>query len=412
MGLLPRRRVVQIANASAGLADTMAASFSTFVAGLYAVRILPEEGLALFSLFMTGVITCMLIPQQLFLAPIRMAANLSPDREIPPAFQAVTSAKWAILFAMAAVCTAGLPLAAEVSLIDYTQMAAGASLMCLTGAITSHMRGLLHIAGLHLHAAAMSLLSLSTSLTLVMFLSISSITFHSPFGLPFIVLIVGYITSTLVWIKARRAAPEMPRPNLENLRTRFFYLAPELLTQIVGYLMLMLVAIVLGSSELALLEATRIAASPVFMIVGGLAVFMMPSIVRRLRADPRQTTLRRIASLHAAIVSIGAAYGAFLSVMGPLMNVILQRPTETALSVARATHFGFEGAANTLPSFAMALQRARFTFFINLVANGISILLLYPLLLLVHVFALPVAQLISALIRIGGVYKLVRQIER
>lgn len=397
----------------AGFGDSAAAALATFSVGAFAVRLLSSEGLALFSLFMTGLITCALLPQQLVFMPTRIRSNLSLTRQRPALRTDLRLAVPSSLAAAVLVLSFGLPLLGHVDVGQYLAMGITASAATILGAVQTHIRATMHVLNEHAAAACTSLLALGIVVTL---LAVSEMAHFVPwveYAFPFGSLAIGYGVSSLIWTLVARRHEKMTKHALPMLRERILYVGPDITVQLTWYCLSLLVVAVLGPVQLADLEAARVVAAPVFILASGLTSYALPSVIRAIsstttRAAFKQGTIR-LKRLQAMVATCATVYGLLLLLAGPVLSSLFQRNVNPPLSASRALAFGVEGASNVInPMFVVAGRPGR-GLAVIVGACVVSLAAAVPSLLLLGPYGLPVAQGLSSAARIVAGSSLLRK---
>ena len=286
-----------------------------------------------------------------------------------------------------------------------SQLVAGAVLFALVSPIQDHLRGLLHVVGLHWRAASMSGVTLALTVTIVVVARSHEWLGLSLFG----ALAAGNLCSLFAgsWFLKRTSRVELI--TLPRLAVRSRYLVADVVVQVAGYIASTLVVALLGSAALADLEAARIAAAPVFVIVSGLAAVLVPAMVRAV-VGPRGLLIRRSVKTVIGVLSLGAAYSAFTILVVPLLSLATGRHIPAQLASWRAASASVEGAGNTLAAPLYAQGRSWSWILISVASSGISLATMPTLLVSQGAFGLPMAQLIGGASRLGmGLVALARR---
>ncbi len=388
-----------IMGAGAGLADSAASAATTLIIGISAIRILPSEGIALYSLLMTGFITSMLIPQQLIFFPVRIQVNLSELVTRPALIRDLWSARYALIMAMLSVMLFGLPMASSVGIAPYLLMSLTAAFASVTGSLQTHIRSSMHVLGHHKMAGACSITALVVTIVGLGFLSQVKLEPWMQYAVPFGLLVTAYCLSAFCWaFAARRTIPMLIQP-FERLRTRALYVAPDVIVQITWYGVSLLVVVVLGSSALTELEGARVAAAPVFILASGISSFAVPTLLRSISQNGFDKAYRQLAFVQALIAVGGLLYAVALATLGGLLSRVFQRPVDPVLSGTRAFASGVEGTSNTLTSAYVVTGKAGQGVLIVLGSCLLVLIMLVPLLLVAGIYAVPICQASGSAVR-------------
>lgn len=397
----------------AGFGDSAASALATFSVGVFAIRLLPSEGLALFSLFMTGFITCALLPQQFVFMPSRIRSNLSDERRRPVIRIDLRLALPTSLSAAIIVLSFGLPLIDHVGTSQYLAMGISASIATVLGAVQTHIRASMHVLDEHGTAACTSFIALGIVLTLLAVSEVSNLDAWVQFALPFGALALGYGLSSVLWALTARRHAKIAKHPLPKLRERLLYVGPDVSVQLTWYCLSLLVVALLGPTQLAELEAARVVAAPIFILASGLTAFALPTVIRAVKAKSTRASFKqgksRLKKLQAIVPLCAAIYGLVLLLASPLLSSIFQRPVNSPLSAARALAFGIEGASNVINPMYIVAGRAGGGLIVIVGSCIVAVAAASPLLLLFGPYGLPLSQGLSSAIRIVAGSSLLRK---
>lgn len=387
----------------AGLVDAAVAALGTFLAGIVAVRELPIVSLAVYAVIFSASVLAMLLPRQLHYIPAQIAANLI-DRVSSPSI--LRDARRAVgVNAM----TAGVVILVAVTLVSRAPL-----WVCLSLGITSaafsivspiqdHIRAGLHLVDRHMSAAVLSIVT-----TAVVAVS-STIALVNPrqwwlVFVPFGGLFLGNLVSIFVGLRllagADLHAEYVPAP----LKIRFRFLFSEVALQAAWFACNYSVLFLLGALALAHLETARVVASPVMIVVTALLTFMGPAMLRKLKATPENPhgPRRDLLRIFAALVAVSAIYLIALTLLGPLVATILNKPLDLPLWAARLGSTLVEGSAGIAAFLVFAMGRTRTALTNSFIAGGIGFVATVALSFVIGPFALPLGQALGMVYRLSS----------
>lgn len=387
-----------------GLADSAFAALCTFAVGLVAIRSLPDAGVALFSLMLTGYIIGMILPRNIVLTHVELVANRSSELFVPRLRTSLMLTGTPLTVAALIAMASGAPVWGHVSPSHYAAMAVGAGIATVSGAILTHVRATMHVVRLHVWAGVTSATNVVVTLT-VLLIGHACLSGAALWGLPFGALALGQIVSLGWWryvvsrMPARAVGPATP------LRSRLLYLVPIGAAQLAIYAQSTLVVRLLGPSQSAHLESARVAASPVYILASGLGALLLPPLVRALATASVRRTLVGLARAMGAVTTAGLVYALALTGLGPLLGVVFGRVVDAPLAAARAAAFSIDGPTSMNLNMLIALDefaRPAWVSVLSAIASVVATLLLLPHL---GLFSVPLGQALSAVIQVGvGLY--------
>lgn len=399
-----KRNVAKSAfGAVSSLADSAGSAVANFLVGLSAVRSLPDEGIAVFSICMLSFIASMLLPQQIVYFPSRTMSNLSESRSRPSLRRDILKAKYTLLAAALAVVAFTAPFAHLLSLGDYLALAGSTVVASIFGSLQGHMRASLHVIGLHGVAAIISVSSLLVSSALLIVGNLAASAFDTPFryAVPFVSLSLGFVAGLPIWIGATRTVAPMNGQIDWGFGRRVLFIVPDLTIQITWYLMGLLVVSIIGPAGLASLEAARVVSAPVFVLAGGLSSYFLPIIIRHMAEGRRAVFSRLLIGGTFIIVLCAALYAIAVSVGHSVVALLLQRQYGSELSAGRSISNGLEGASNLLSSVFLASDRPIYAISFVVSSSLIGIALTAPLLVAFGPMGMIIAQFVVSLGRLA-----------
>lgn len=384
-------------SSSGGIVDAGLSALATFLVGLQSVRTLNSEQLALFSLLFSGTLIAMLLPQQLVYLAARIQVLALDGRYISPIMKDLVRGVPVSACAVIVVLLAASPLLIEGKPLGGVDLGltVGAALFVVLSPFQDHLRASLHMIGRHWAAAALSLVVLMIvlgALSLAARLDLEGI------GL-FGSLALGNAVSILFGVVMLRRTPRSGVLQLPQFRVRVRYLGSDLTTQLSWYLASLIVILILGSAALAELEAARIVAAPVFVLVSGLSAAIVPSLVRAV-IQRSESLVSRTRRLLAAVLGTGFAYSLATLILTPLIGLITGREIMSGLALGRAVASTIEGTGNSLSSALYARNQSGNWILANACGAGLSLVLLAILLPVLNVMAFPLAIAVGMLFRL------------
>lgn len=383
-----------------GLSDSAFSALSTFTVGLTVVRTMPDSGIALFSLMLTGYVIGMILPRNIVLTHIELSANRSSEVYLPSIRDSLSRAVIPFALAFMLPLVSGIPVWGHVTPNQYFAMALSAATATVTGAILTHMRASMHLVRLHEWAGITSLANFAVTLTVIVG-GQQILPERAIWALPFSALACGQIVAMLFWRGAMTRVPVRNSLILTPLRSRLLYLVPIGAAQLMIYAQSTIVVRILGPTESAQLEGARVAASPVYILASGLGVLLVPPLVRGLAHSCTRQTLVGLARGIAIVTFAGLVYATSLVGLGPLVSAALGRDIDSLLASARAATFSVDGSTSMNLGILIALDEFARPAWLSV---GCAILGVTITLLLVSswgLFSVPAGHLVAATLQLA-----------
>jgi O-antigen/teichoic acid export membrane protein len=303
----------------AGLVDAAASSLATFVAGLFAARVLDAASLGVYAVFFSGFMLAFAVPDHVVFQPAEVATLTHEPRRRLLALPQVASVGMALSFASATVgvliCVAVAP---DVDAAIVAPLAITSWCAAVVWPLQDHVRQMLHMADRSVVAAAMSMVN---AVVVTGALGVSLLLPVAVAWVPFSAITLGNIASLAVglwaWLSVARGTAEPVRvPMRSVLRAGRYYLASGTAPIAATFVVSVIVARLAGSAALGYAEAARVAAQPVAVIGVGLTATIGPRLLEagaaRDRAGGRHLTrvflLLVIGSGLLAIAVVGFAW--------------------------------------------------------------------------------------------------------
>ena len=394
------------------LSDSAFSALATFSAGAFAVRHLPDPGVALFSLCLTSWIIGATFPRSLVLIPLEVQVNRSSHGALPALRSTVATARWTLALAAVVTACGGLPALAVTPVLGFVLMSTTAAAAAVGTAMLTHLRASMHIAGRHEQAGLTSFLS--TSFTLCVLL-IGHLLPRGPldYALPFGALALGQLMGIPSWRRAKRKCSVIEAGPLPPLRDRAFMLTQGIIAQLSIYLQTTMIVQLLGVSESAHLEGARVAASPVFLLANSLSWILFPGLVRAIGSGATSTVVVKLSQRMGLLIATGLTYSAALLIAGGHVSTLFGRPIDSLLAATRAASFATEGAANAQLSFFVALDQYRRPAVLSAVGATLSLTTTFVFLGIWGIFAVPAGQAASTIFQmITGVTLIARSLKK
>lgn len=287
-----------------GLVDAGASSVATFLAGVFAARILGLEELGAYALIFSAMMLATQIATQVVLVPVE-ARLVTIERSHRVAFlnsSLAAALPWSLV---AAIVTAscGLLIPATVD---------GGWLIALTGAaaafvspLQDHVRRMLHLAGAHGRAASVSVTRASIVLIALLVGSAGGV---APEAIPFGALAAGDLLSMLVARVRAIESRRLPYRILEVARSGSWLLAGSLAAPAAAFLVSFVVTRLAGGEALGLAESARVAAQPVLVLAMGLSAVLGPEAMEAARDQDRPRARRATLSLASITLGLAVVY--------------------------------------------------------------------------------------------------------
>jgi O-antigen/teichoic acid export membrane protein len=385
----------------AGLTDAGFAALANLMMGVFAVRELGTTEVALFSLLFAGWVTSQLLPAQVSFVAARLAVNTMSTVVAPNLLLDLRRAAIPLLTASLFAAASGLPQLHAVGFEVYIWAALGCAALTLVAPIQAHVRAGLHLVGNHGAAATIS--GITFIVSLVAFIAALSLDFGKSAGYAFTTVAAANAISVLVGAVILRRTPTA-QYTVPRLGTRITYLGADLIIQASNYFVNVAVSVVLGSAALATLEAARVLTSPIAVVAIGLSAFFVPSIIRRLAADPtsHRSTMAKLSGM---IVLIGAVYSGLMLVLGDRLGLVLGTHADPTLSAARSGASTLEAAGSGVASVLFATGRSLTWVGLSAISSIVTLGLLFASMPLAGVFGVPIAQAAGSLVRVVFGYR-------
>lgn len=394
-----------------GIGDSAFASLSTFTVGFVTVRTLPDEGVALFSLLLTGYIVGMILPRYVMFNHIEIAVNKAERHVLPFLGDSVRRAAFPLVLAVVVCLLAGTPVLPHVLPSEYAFMAAGAGLSTLTGAVLLHVRSLYHVIEAHLWAGIASFVNFVV-VVLVLLASIG-VQGSARFVVPFGALACGQAIALSLWPLVARSRERGRSADIALLGSRLLNLVPVLSGQAGVYVQSTLVVHLLGTAASAHLEGARVAAMPVNIVTTGLAAFLMPPLVRRVGRAPDRSIIVGLVIGMGIVGALGLVFAGLLLTLGDSLSVLFGRPIDARLASARAVAFAIEGAASLAPGMYVVLSQFLRPAVLSVLAASVSVVITVLAMGASDVYAVPLGHTAaSVLLLIGGIVLTVHGLRR
>lgn len=394
----------------AGLVDAGAAAGSTFLAGLTAIRDLEGNVLALYVLLFSATLVAMSLPRQLVFVPSELKANLQPTVVAPAVSRDAYRAIPINALTAVVVAVSGVTLLGRVPLISYIALVVTAGAFAVLSPLQDHLRSALHLVGRHWAAA-----SCSVVVMVVVGSVVAGALLAPPESgaelIPFGSLLLGKAISIGIGSLLLRGADRFHGYRPEPLRVRARFLFAEVAVQAAWFGCNLAVLWGLSAEALGDLEAARVVASPLNIVIVGLLTFLNPALLRTLtagRADAAELR-SRISRIFIVVIAAGAAYFIGIVVFADLVSVVFDRPTDLPLIGARLGAVMVEGLSIVVIQLIFAIGNSRAALGLSSIGAGVGLLSTVALLPLLGVFALPTGQAIGMLVRLVTALLFVRR---
>lgn len=265
----------------AGIGDAGLASLATFVTSLYAVRSLEPDLLGAYSVLFTAFIVANILPGMLYFQPARVVAlKLEPAWRVTILPGSIAVGVLLGLLAGAVTPLAGIVALGELSVTELAPLAITAGLLTCVSAVQDHIRGTLHLSELSSHAARVSAVQLASVCVALLLLHVSVGSSWVPFGSLVIANCVS-LSFGLWWVRKRLFIKRLELPKTRLLMKEGW---PIFLVAVVPYLTRLLAAGLVASffalDAVGFYEASRVVASPIYVIALGIAQALSPSLMQ------------------------------------------------------------------------------------------------------------------------------------
>ena len=289
----------------AGLVDAAASSLATFVAGLFAARVLDPASLGVYALFFSGFMLAFAVPDHVVFQPAEVATLTHEPRRRLLALPQVASIGMALSFASATVgvliCVVVAP---DVDADIVMPLAVTSWCAAVVWPIQDHVRQMLHMADRSVVAAAMSMVN---AVVVTGALGVSPLLPVDVAWVPFSAITLGNVASLAVglwaWWSVAHGAAEPVRLSMRSvLRAGRYYLASGTAPIAATFVVSVMVTHLAGSAALGYAEAARVVAQPVAVIGVGLTATIGPRLLEAGAARDRDRA-RHLTSVFLLIVS-------------------------------------------------------------------------------------------------------------
>ena len=218
--------------------------------------------------------------------------------------------------------------------------------------------------------------------------------------MPFGALLVGKLLSIALGSVLLRGADRFAGYRPAPFRVRARFLLAEMAVQAAWFGCNLAVLWILSSRAVGDLEAARVVASPLNIVIVGLLTFLNPALLRAMsagRADAGEFRTR-IGRLFLAVIAASAAYYVLIVLLVDGVTVVFDRPTDLPLVGARLGAVLVEGLSIVIVQLIFAMDRSRLALALSASAAAIGLLVTIALLPLLGEFALPVGQATGMLV--------------
>jgi O-antigen/teichoic acid export membrane protein len=289
----------------AGLVDAAASSLATFVAGLFAARVLDPASLGVYALFFSGFMLAFAVPDHVVFQPAEVATLRHEPRRRLLALPRVASVGMALSLASATVgvliCVAVAP---DVDPDIVVPLAVTSWCAAVVWPLQDHVRQMLHMADRSVVAAAMSMVN---AVVVTGALGASLLLPVDVAWVPFSAIALGNVASLAVglwawWSVARGDAEPVHLSMRSVLRAGRYYLASGTAPIGATFVVSIIVTRLAGSAALGYAEAARVVAQPVAVIGVGLTATIGPRLLEAGAARDRDRA-RHLTSVFLLIVT-------------------------------------------------------------------------------------------------------------
>lgn len=374
----------------ATLTDSASSAAASFAVGVLALRQLDSTGVALYSLLFAGGIAAMIVPQQMSYLPRRILINKSTNIIRPnyrsDALGALPSSTAAMLITVAA----GLPLATQFDPASLVCATLAASLWVAFSSFQDHVRTSLHVTRQHVSAAIVSVSHLS-----ICVMAFTGVHVFTPDAdavfIPFIILATSNAVSAAVGVLLHRKVAEQAAASRISLSVSFGTAGSGFLLQTANYATNLSVAVILGTTTLASLEAVRITAQPILVAGAALAAMYVPDAIRMQHAGKRSEANRHVLKMGGLLAGFGVLFLALMPIFAPIVSAVTTREVSPALSGLLALAFSMQAVIAPLNQLNIARGLYGFAFFSTFLSSTVALVLLLSTLFTLGLFAVPLS---------------------
>lgn len=381
------------------LLDGLAGAGANFLGGVIAIRSLPEAELAIYALMTTGAFLIGLLMQQALLSPHRAYAirlAVVSRTSMPRDIGILLAASPLVLIGVAA---SSLALVSGVRPEEYLALSISSALWTVLFTLLAHLRSAAHMVG-RPGAAASSALVAFLIMAAALVVALGSSTTTLPAAFPFLALATSAGVGSLVcWFLVRTVPVARTRERL-TFRIMTGHSGAALIAESTNFIIMVIAASTLTISVLADLEAARLAASPILILLNSLGTAFLPAAIRQYhRGEERPLRkTRRALTLTGIGVAIFGPIGLYLG--SPALSELLGRPMVPMLAASRGASNGLAGTSAYSLSIQIALGRFRDSMWHSLMAGIASVVAMILLVSHLGAYAVPASLGLGFIVRI------------
>lgn len=289
----------------AGLLDASLASLATFVAGVYAVRVLDPQSLGAYALCYQAVFLAAILPANLIFAPAEVAVVAHPRERRVERLGRSLQVGAPVALAGGVLSLAWLLVApSEITRATLLPLAITGAAMVLLSPIQDHVRRILHSGGQSRRACVVSAVQLAGVIAAILVIHYA----HAPAPwVPFGALAIANLFSLLVGLTAPRALHrgEEGIAAGELLKAGKWIFLGGLMSPASGFAAAALVSALAGAEALGYAEGARVIAQPVWVLAVGLSSVLGPRSMEAARARDRAQARSVSRTFTLAVVATG-----------------------------------------------------------------------------------------------------------
>ena len=362
----------------AGLCDTALSSLATFVAGLFAARVLNPGELGSYALVFSAFVVASMIPAQAVFVPAEVAAlEVSRRERLASLRQTVRLGVPVALLAALGMLAWILVAPRNASSSVLTAFTVTAALTTFVSPIQDHMRRMLHLADASWYAAGVSLIHLAVVVSALSVWSAAGVPAEwVPFGALAVANALSLSAGALMAMRSGRPAAPVTHHLRDLLRAGRWLLAVGLLPTGAAFAAAVVVSRLAGVDALGHAEAARILTQPLFVLSTGLSAFLGPRSMEAARGRGLHDAREVSRGFVWLMILTGLPYLLLTGVpwaWSPLPNAVPTAYAIKGLVAATALATIFNGLVFPYRSELLGAGRSRTLAFVEVAGNALRL---------------------------------------
>jgi O-antigen/teichoic acid export membrane protein len=174
-----------------------------------------------------------------------------------------------------------------------------------------------------------------------------------------------------------------------------------MISQASGYFVNVLTNGLLGTSALAVLETARIMASPMLVVITGVATYFIPTTIRLFARGEIGRFRRRLIGMSAVVATIGVLYATAVVLLGHAISQALGKHADPMLGASRSIASTLDSSAAGSGTILYTARRPVLWNIVSATGSLLSLALLVPAVAITGTFGVPLAQGIGSAVKSG-----------